>query len=88
MDIGTNPISNPNTNFESTIKPNIAPSLDLTPFINAFNNFKNDVINAMNRTQPTPQFALHVDGKQLGTVVGKQMETGTSQNIYTGYKIA
>jgi hypothetical protein len=86
--IDTNPIPNPNTNFESTIKPNIAPSLDLTPFINVFNNFKNDVINAMNKTQPTPQFALHVDGKQLGTVVGKQMETGTSQNIYTGYKIA
>ncbi len=86
--IDTNPIPNPNTNFESTIKPNIAPSLDLTPFINAFNNFKNDVINVINRQQPTPQFALHVDGKQLGTVVGKQMETGTSQNMYTGYKLA
>ena len=86
--IGTNPISNPNTNFESTIKPNIASPLDLTPFINAFTSFKNEVITAMNRQQPTPQFALHVDGKQLGTVVGKQMETGTSQNIYTGYRIA
>jgi hypothetical protein len=86
--IDTNPIPNPNANFESTIKPNIAPPLDLTPFISAFNNFKNDVINVINRQQPTPQFALHVDGKQLGTVVGKQMETGTSQNIYTGYRIA
>ena len=54
--------------------------------INAINEVKNAVSALANK--PTPQFALHVDGKQLGTVVGKQMETGTSQNIYTGYKIA
>jgi hypothetical protein len=70
------------------IKPQQQPTLDLTPFINAFNEFKNDVVNAMSRPQPTPQFALHVDGRALGTAVGKQIETGTSQNIYTGYKMA
>jgi hypothetical protein len=64
------------------------PSLDLIPLVNAFNNFKNDVINVMNRPQPTPQFALNVDGRQIGTAIGKQMETGTSQTISTGYTIA
>ena len=62
-----------------------SPTLDLTPFINAFTSFKNEVITAMNRPQPTPQFALSVDGRQLGTVVGRQTETGTAQNISTGY---
>jgi hypothetical protein len=84
--IDTNPIPNPNTNFEPIVKPNIsAPTLDLTPFINAFTSFKNEVITAMNRPLPTPQFALSVDGRQLGTVVGRQTETGTAQNISTGY---
>ena len=69
------------------VSPNINnASLDLSPMINAINEVKNAVSALANK--PTPQFALHVDGKQLGTVVGKQMETGTSQNIYTGYKIA
>jgi hypothetical protein len=33
---------------------------------------------------PTPQFALNVDGQRLGSVVGRQSETGTqqSQNAY------
>jgi hypothetical protein len=62
-----------------------SPTLDLTPFINAFTSFKNEVITAMNRPQPSPQFALNVDGRQLGTVVGRQTETGTAQNISTGY---
>ena len=49
----------------------------------------NDLLNGiLNRQQPTPQFALHVDGRQIGTAIGKQMETGTAQNIYTGYKVA
>jgi len=61
------------------------PTLDLTPFINVFTSFKNDVITAMNRPQPSPQFALSVDGKQIGTAVGRQTETGTAQNMYTGY---
>lgn len=72
------------------VGPNInnnpsSPTLDLTPFINAFTSFKNEVITAMNRPQPTPQFALSIDGKQIGTAVGRQTETGTAQNISTGY---
>jgi hypothetical protein len=42
----------------------------------------------LNRPTPTPQFALHVDGRAIGTAVGKQMETGTAQNQYTGYQMA
>ena len=49
----------------------------------------NDLLEGiLGRPQPTPQFALNIDGRQIGTAVGKQMETGTSQNISTGYKIA
>jgi hypothetical protein len=74
----------PTIDFSPMIKIS-SPTLDLTPFINAFTSFKNEVITAMNRPQPTPQFALSVDGRQLGTVVGRQTETGTAQNISTGY---
>jgi len=74
----------PTIDFAPMVK-NTSPTLDLTPFINAFTSFKNEVITAMNRPQPTPQFALSVDGRQLGTVVGRQTETGTAQNISTGY---
>jgi hypothetical protein len=74
----------PTTDFAPMIKTS-TPTLDLTPFINAFTSFKNEVITAMNRPQPSPQFALNVDGRQLGTVVGRQTETGTAQNISTGY---
>jgi hypothetical protein len=42
----------------------------------------------MSKQQPTPQFALHVDGKAIGTAVGKQIETGTAQSQYTSYKVA
>jgi hypothetical protein len=70
----------PNINNNPT-----SPTLDLTPFINAFTSFKNEVITAMNRPQPSPQFALSIDGKQIGTAVGRQTETGTAQNISTGY---
>jgi hypothetical protein len=72
--VGPNINNNPST-----------PTLDLTPFINAFTSFKNEVITAMNRPQPSPQFALSIDGKQIGTAVGRQTETGTAQNISTGY---
>ena len=36
---------------------------------------------------PTPQFALNVDGQQLGSVVGKQQETGTQQTK-NSYRLA
>jgi hypothetical protein len=69
------------------VSPNInKASLDLSPMVNAINEVRNAVSALANK--PTPQFALHVDGKQIGTAVGKQMETGTSQLQYTGYKIA
>jgi hypothetical protein len=77
----------PNINRESINKP-MPPSFDTSAITDAISALSNTVSGLINRQQPTPQFALHVDGKQLGTVVGKQMETGTSQNIYTGYKIA
>jgi hypothetical protein len=74
----------PTIDFAPMVK-NTSPTLDLTPFINAFTSFKNEVITAMNRPQPSPQFALSIDGKQIGTAVGRQTETGTAQNISTGY---
>jgi len=75
----------PQTSIITPSSKQSSPTLDLTPFINAFTSFKNEVITAMNRPQPSPQFALNVDGRQLGTVVGRQTETGTAQNISTGY---
>ena len=48
-----------------------------------------EMINGiLNRPQATPQFALHVDGRQIGTAVGSQMETGTAQMMNTSYKVA
>jgi hypothetical protein len=84
---GDNIVVSPNVIKESINKPT-QPSFDTSAITDAISALSNTVSGLINRQQPTPQFALHVDGKQLGTVVGKQMETGTSQNIYTGYKIA
>jgi hypothetical protein len=74
------------------VGPNInnnpsSPTLDLTPFINAFTSFKNEVVTAMSRPQPAPTFVFEGNGTQLGKFVGSQMETGTAQNISTGYTI-
>ena len=80
--VGDKVAVSPNMSFNNTPT---SSTLDLTPFINVFTSFKNDVITAMNRPQPSPQFALSVDGKQIGTAVGRQTETGTAQNMYTGY---
>jgi len=73
--------------LNNTINP-YTPSKDESPTANAISALSNAVNNLINRQQPTPQFALHVDGRAIGTAVGKQMETGTAQNQYTGYKIA
>ena len=59
--------------------------IDLTPMINAINEVKNAVTALANRPINTN---ISIDGKAIGTAIGKQMETGTAQNIYTGYKIA
>jgi len=40
-----------------------------------------------NKPTPTPQFALNVDGQQLGSVVGRQQETGTQQTK-NAYRLA
>jgi hypothetical protein len=63
-------------------------SINLSPITEAISVLSNTVNNLVNRPQLTPQFALHVDGRQLGTVIGNQMETGTAQNISTSYKVA
>jgi hypothetical protein len=79
---------------QNTIKESIGinkpiqPTFDTSAITDAISALSNTVNGLINRPQPTPQFALHVDGRAIGTAVGKQMETGTSQNIYTGYKIA
>ena len=49
----------------------------------------NDLLNGiLNKPQPTPQYTMVLDHQILGKITGKQMETGTAQNMYTGYKIA
>lgn len=74
----------PTIDFAPMIKTS-TPTLDLTPFINAFTSFKNEVITAMGRPQPAPTFVFEGNGTQLGKFVGSQIETGTAQNISTGY---
>ena len=61
------------------------PPLDLTPFINTFTSFKNDVVATMNRPQPVPTYIFKGNERELGRFVGGQAETGTAQNISTGY---
>lgn len=63
-------------------------SINLSPITEAIAMLSNTVSGLVNRPQPAPQFALNVDGRTLGTVVGKQMETGTSQIMNTGYQLA
>jgi hypothetical protein len=74
---------NDNDNITATTNSN--NNIDLSPITDAISALSITVSNLINRQQPTPQFALHVDGKQLGTVVGKQIETGTAMNMFTGY---
>jgi hypothetical protein len=59
--------------------------MDLTPMISAINEVRNAVASLANRPINS---VLNIDGRQIGTAIGKQMETGTSQNISTGYTIA
>jgi len=82
--VGDKVAVSPNMSFNSNPTQ---PTLDLTPFINAFTSFKNEVITAMNKPQPAPTFIFEGNGTQLGKFVGSQMETGTAQNISTGYTI-
>jgi hypothetical protein len=48
----------------------------------------NNLVTAVsNKPTPTPQFALNVDGQQLGNVIGRQQETGTQQTK-NAYRVA
>ena len=64
------------------------PSFNTSAITDAIATLSNTVSGLINRPNPTPQFALNVDGRVLGTVVGSQMETGTSQVMNTGYELA
>ena len=79
----------PNINKEPLNKYGPMANYNQQPSIDDFKSYFDGVINGiLGRPQPAPTFALHVDGRQIGTAVGSQMETGTAQNIYTGYRMA
>jgi hypothetical protein len=68
------------------VSPNVNNSpLDLTPMINAINEVKSAIALLANRPVNS---VLNIDGRAIGTAVGRQMETGTSQIINTGYQLA
>ena len=68
------------------VSPNVNnASLDLTSMVNAINELKTTVTVLANRPINS---TIHIDGRAIGTAVGSQMETGTAQNIHTGYKLA
>jgi len=79
----------PNINKEPLNKYGPMANYNQQPSIDDFKSYFDGVINGiLNRPQATPQFALHVDGRQIGTAVGSQMETGTAQMMKTSYKVA
>ena len=84
---GDGVVVSPNINSTTITKPT-QQSINLSPITEAINTLNSRIDALVSRPVPTPQFALHVDGRQLGTVVGNQMETGTAQNMTTSYKVA
>ena len=84
---GDGVVVSPNINRDSINRP-IQPSFNTSAITDAIATLSNTVSGLVNRPNPTPQFALNVDGRTLGTVVGRQMETGTSQVMNTGYQMA
>ena len=84
---GDGVVVSPNINRDSINRPT-QPSFNTSAITDAIATLSNTVSNLVNRPNPTPQFALNVDGRTLGTVVGRQMETGTSQVMNTGYQMA
>jgi len=84
---GDGVVVSPNIKQESINRPTQQP-LNLSPITEAIATLSNTVSGLVNRPNPTPQFSLNVDGRTLGTVVGSQMETGTSQVMNTGYELA
>jgi len=79
------PLNSPRASEMLGISKPTQTSLNLTPITEAISALSNTVNDLVNRPQPTPQFALHVDGRQLGTAVGQQLETGMAQGISTSY---
>jgi hypothetical protein len=79
------PLNSPRASEMLGINKPTQQSLNLTPITEAISALSNTVNDLVNRPQPTPQFALNVDGKQLGTVVGRQLETGMAQGMSTSY---
>ncbi len=59
--------------------------MDIAPMVNAINEVKSAVASLANRPVNS---VLNIDGRAIGTAVGRQMETGTSQIINTGYQLA
>jgi hypothetical protein len=84
---GDGVVVSPNINRDSINRPT-QPSFNTSAITDAIATLSNTVSGLVNRPNPTPQFALNVDGRVLGTVVGRQMETGTSQVMNTGYQMA
>jgi len=84
---GDGVVVSPNINRESINRP-AQPSFNTSAITDAIATLSNTVSSLVNRPNPTPQFSLNVDGRTLGTVVGSQMETGTSQVMNTGYELA
>lgn len=74
----------PNIKSESA-SAQLQSSLDLTPMINAINEVRSAVTALANRPINTN---ISIDGKAIGTAVGKQLETGTAQLQYSSYKVA
>jgi hypothetical protein len=82
------PLNSPKAGEMLGINRPTQPSFNTSAITDAIATLSNTVSNLVNRPNPTPQFALNVDGRTLGTVVGRQMETGTSQVMNTGYQMA
>jgi hypothetical protein len=82
------PLNSPKASEMLGINKPTQPSFNTSSITDAIATLSDTVSSLVNRAQPTPQFALTVDGKQLGTIVGKQMETGTSQLMGTSYELA
>jgi hypothetical protein len=82
------PLNSPKAGEMLGINRPTQPSFNASAITDAIATLSSTVNSLVNRPNPTPQFALNVDGRTLGTIVGRQMETGTSQIINTGYQLA
>jgi len=68
------------------VSPNInkaSEGVGMAGIMTAINNLATN----MSKPSPTPQFSLNVNGERLGSVVGRQQETGTQQTK-NAYRLA